>query len=114
MPHCGYHAVTARFNFYLENDNVCVDGSGTVDGTCYFEQYTWESPGCEDHELDVDTLSIEGNMSTKEGDFEDCKKLELTGIDAWNFLEENGFDESDIEWDVDDNYYDEEDYDDYD
>ena len=114
MPYCGYHAVTASFNFYLESDELCVDGSGTADGTCYLEHATWECPGHEEHDLDVESLSIQGHMSTKEGHFEDSKKLELTGIEAWNFLEANGFDESDIEWDVDDNYHDEDNYDDYD
>ena len=107
MVNCGYTAVYGNFNFYLDNDKLCIDGKGSVDGTCYFEQWTWEHPGCEDHDMDVETLWIEGHMSTVEGDFEDCQKITLCGMDAWNFLTENGWDEEDIKWDIDDSYYEE-------
>mgnify|MGYP001243543474 CR=1 FL=1 len=114
MVYCGYHAVCGTFNIYLENDKMCIDGSGSVDGTCYVEHASWECPGHTENELDVDTLSITANVSTVEENFEDSKTISLCGIEAWNFLEENGFEEKEIDWDVDDNYYDEDDYDDYD
>ena len=113
MVQCGYHAVCGSFNFYLDNDKICVDGKGGVDGTCYFEQWPWEHPGCEEHELDVDTLWIEGHVSTVENDFEDCQRLSLHGMEAWKFLTDNGLDENEIDWDVDDSY-DEEYHNDYD
>ena len=97
----GYFPALAKFNFYMENDKVCVDGKGLVEGQCYCEDRTWEHPGSEDYDLDVDSLEIEGYISTVENDFNDYKKITLHGHEAYDFLCDNGWDESDIDWGID-------------
>ncbi len=100
MTHCGYFPACAFFTFYLENDNLCVDGKGSVTGDGYCEDSSWDSPGCTDYEMNYDTLEIEGYMSTKEGNFEDYEKLSLYGQEAYDFLCENGWDEE-VTWGAD-------------
>ena len=111
MVQCGYHPVCGIFSFYLDNDKICIDGQGGVSGTCYFEQWTWEHPGCEDFEMDVDTLWIEGYISTEENNFDDYRKVSLYGEEALDFLTENGWDEEEIRWTEDDSYDEEFSYD---
>ena len=97
----GYYPAFAQFNFYMENNKICVDGKGLVEGQCYCEDRTLDHPGCSDYDMDIESFEIEGFMSTVEKDFEDYEKISLYGQEAYDFLVENGWDEDELTWGLD-------------
>tara|TARA_R110000824_G_scaffold27239_3_gene92781 strand:- start:56 stop:364 length:309 start_codon:yes stop_codon:yes gene_type:complete len=100
--HTGYYPTITRFNFYLENDIICIDGKGEASGQVYQEDRSWDHPGCEDYEIDIESLEIEGWASHAEHHFENYDKVTMYGQEAYDFLCENGWDEDEIEWEIDD------------
>jgi len=104
MIHCETYPVYTRFHFYTENDLIYADLEAYMCGECYHEQETWESPGCDEYTIDVDSVEIEGHISTSEHDFEDYTDITLYGEEALEFLDANGWSEDTIEWREDDDY----------
>ena len=86
-----YETDSSRVNYVVE---------GSCSGIMYTEEQTYTDPENVDVDIDVKSLEIEVNIFTDEGD----QERSLGGDKAWDFLNDIGFDEFTIEWELSDEY----------
>ena len=91
---CDLEDTDIDMNYYIE---------GEVSGVMYTEDQTYTEPMHTDVEMDVSTLSIKVDMWKNKG-YGANEVATYTSKNAIQFLESVGFDDTDIEWEINDEH----------
>ena len=97
MTLIGYYPARAEFTLAVEDGDVIIDVSGIAHGSGYREMPTWDGPGCDDIDLEIESLQVHCLHSKEKG----CTESSLYGQEAYDFLTLHGWDEWDLEWEND-------------